>query len=324
MDYAYDLFISYTQMDGEVAASLATRLHDAGLKCFMADRSILAASEWEPALRSAIWSSKKVLLLLTPRSKKSLWVAAEAGAAWILQKEVVPVLMFVEPSELFEPIRKFQARLAETPEQLDSLVNELVATIHRKRRKPSTPPEYPFHEIFNDPHYWERLVKIGQWSLNSESGMIVGVGMYHYLLSNSEYGDRAFRISVRMKFIELKPEGRLNAVNAGIVLGWNASKKKPRYLHLMYTGTRLLLEQVGYSGGDEYYDFHHINEGVNFPITAGRMYEISLSADQNSINVIFNSHKIYSAIPPPGILTGKVGLRPWRSLIECDLFEVKM
>jgi len=54
----YDLFISYTQKDGEIAASLATRLHDAGIACFMADRSILAGDEWDPALREALCTSE--------------------------------------------------------------------------------------------------------------------------------------------------------------------------------------------------------------------------------------------------------------------------
>jgi len=59
MAASYDLFISYTQKDGEIAASLATQLHDVGVTCFMADRSILAAAEWEPTLREALRSSKK-------------------------------------------------------------------------------------------------------------------------------------------------------------------------------------------------------------------------------------------------------------------------
>ena len=90
MAASYDLFISYTQKDGEIAASLA-QLHDVGVTCFMADRSILAAAEWEPTLREALCSSKSVLLLMTPRSKASLWVAAEAGAAWVLQKAKIAV-----------------------------------------------------------------------------------------------------------------------------------------------------------------------------------------------------------------------------------------
>ena len=66
MAASYDLFISYTQKDGEIAASLARQLRDAGVTCFMADRRILAAAEWEPTLREALRSSKRVLLLMTP------------------------------------------------------------------------------------------------------------------------------------------------------------------------------------------------------------------------------------------------------------------
>lgn len=63
----YQIFISYTQKDGDIAGSLASRLDDAGLRCFMADRSILAAAEWEPQLREAMLASDSVLLLMTPR-----------------------------------------------------------------------------------------------------------------------------------------------------------------------------------------------------------------------------------------------------------------
>jgi TIR domain len=321
MAASYDLFISYTQKDGEIAASLATRLHDAGVTCFMADRSILVAAEWEPTLREALRSSQRVLLLITPRSKASLWVAAEAGAAWVLQKELIPVLMFVEPGELFEPIRKFQARVAETPQQLHSLVSELVSS---RRRKLSEPPPYPFHELFNTPRTWERLVKVGQWQFEQNSGAIMSEGMYRYLLSDSEYGTRAFTINARIEFLELRAESAVNAVNAGIVLGWNAPEEKPRYLHLMFTGRRLLLEQIGQSGRDEYHDFRHIDEGVPFLLQTGQSYEISLHADRDAITVSIDGHEVYSVRPPPGSLTGKVGLRPWRSVLKCDRFEVRL
>jgi hypothetical protein len=56
---------------------------------------------------------------------------------WVLQKELIPILMFVDSGELFEPIRKFQARVAETPQQLHSLVNELASNRQNLRRKPS-------------------------------------------------------------------------------------------------------------------------------------------------------------------------------------------
>jgi TIR domain len=323
MAASYDLFISYTQKDGEIAASLATQLHDAGVTCFMADRSILAAAEWEPTLREALRSSKSVLLLMTPRSKASLWVAAEAGAAWVLQKELIPVLMFVDPGELFEPLRKFQARVAETPQQLHSLVNELASNRQNLRRKLSEPLSYHFHELFNTPQTWERLVKVGKWQFEQNSGAIMSEGMYRYLLSDFEYGTRTFKIDARIEFVELRAESAVNAVNAGIVLGWNASEEKPRYLHLMFSGRRLLLEQIGQSGGDEYYDFRHIDEGVPFLLQTGQSYEISLGATEEVIAVSIDGREVYSVRPPKDALAGKVGLRPWRSVLKCDRFEVR-
>jgi hypothetical protein len=317
----YDLFISYTQKDGEIAADLATRLHEAGLKCFMADRSILAGGEWEPVLRDAIRSSQRVLLLITPRSKASLWVAAEAGAAWVLQKDLLPVLIFVDPTELFEPLRKYQARVAETPQQLERLVKELSLNQYRFQERPSELP-IPMKELFNMPYGWERLVKVGQWTFNEASGSIVGEGMYRYLLSDKQYGARPFTIHARLEFLELRPEGEINAVNAGIVLGWETRQNKPTYLHLMFSGKRLLLEQIGQFGGDEYYDFRHIDEGIPFILKAACSYQIVIAVNDSIIEVVLNGRRVYSVAAPRGTVVGRVGLRPWRSRLRCDCFEV--
>ena len=61
MTVAHQVFISYSQKDGDIAASLASKLEDAGLKCFMADRSILAAAQWGPKLRAAMLDADSVL-----------------------------------------------------------------------------------------------------------------------------------------------------------------------------------------------------------------------------------------------------------------------
>ena len=124
--------------------------------------------------------------------------------------------------------------------------------------------------------------------------------MYRYLLSNSEYGTGAFTIKARIEFVELRAESAVNAVNAGIVLGWNAPEENPLYLHLMFTGRRLLLEQIGQSGRDEYYDFHHIDEGVPFLLQTGQSYEISLHANLDELTVSIDGREVYSVRPPPG------------------------
>ena len=76
----------------------------------------------------------------------------------------------------------------------------------------------------------------------------------------------------------------------------------------MFSGRRLLLEQIGQSGGDEYYDFRHIDEGVPFLLQTGQSYEISLDAAEEVIAVSIDGREVYSVRPPKGALTGKVGL----------------
>ena len=317
----YDLFISYAQKDGDVAAGLAGRLHDAGITYFLADKSILAAAEWEPVIREALYSSERVLLLLTPRSKASLWVAAEAGAAWVLKKDLIPVLMFVEPSEIFELVRKFQARVGETSQQLDALVTELSEGRLTNPRKPEGELKRTIHEVFNTPDHWEQLIKVGQWQFDESTGLITGQGMYTYI-SAGKYDANLFTIIARMRFEELRPINAISAVNAGIVLGWVSDQAHPRYLHLMFSRTRLLLERVGELGKDEFHDFRHIDEGVPFSLHSGRTYNIILKINNELINVLIDDVMVLSTRVPREYFIGRVGLRPWRSCLKCERFEI--
>lgn len=121
----YDIFISYSHRDNHLAQSFYSKLTDAGLRCFLAEKDIAAAELWESRIRDALRSAQRILLLITPNSKDSHWVVAEAGAAWALGKQLVPALAYVDESELITPIASHQARLIQTPEQVASLVREL-------------------------------------------------------------------------------------------------------------------------------------------------------------------------------------------------------
>lgn len=121
----YDIFISYSHRDSQLARSLYSKLKDAGLRCFLAEKDIAAAERWESRIRDALRASQRILLIITPNSKDSHWVVAEAGAAWALDKPLVPALAYVNESELIAPIASHQARLIQTPEEIENLVNEL-------------------------------------------------------------------------------------------------------------------------------------------------------------------------------------------------------
>jgi len=120
------IFLSYSHNDSNIAKNLALKLEKAGATCFISEKDISAGEAWEERVRKELLSADCVLMLITPRSKNSLWVAAEAGAAWVLEKKLVAALMFVDPNDLIEPIKKRQGRIIETPEQIDGLINELI------------------------------------------------------------------------------------------------------------------------------------------------------------------------------------------------------
>jgi len=325
----YQLFISYSQKDGDVAASLASKLEDSGLRCFLADKSILAAAQWEPALREAMIAADRVLLLLTPRSKESLWVAAEAGAAWILNKPLIPVLMFVHPNELFEPIRKYQARVVETPEQVNALVQELrrlspvakdSAKRSRAKREKAAGPR-PAVESFTTADGWDKLLRVGEWTRDEKSGAIHGGGTYRYLLSEGIFKP-PFRVRSRLTFLGPSPEpDYLDNVNAGIVFAWRVPERARQYYHLMFTGKRLLLEAIGSHTGDEL-DFHHLDEGVPFRLESKRPYDLVLRTGKNELSVWCDGHEVYALKLGEATPAGRVGLRPWRSRLVCEKFEI--
>jgi len=125
MNEKYDIFLSYSHEDGNIANELYSKLTKAGLRCFMAEKDIAPAEQWENKIRDAIHLAKQILLLITPRSQNSHWVLVESGAAWALKKDLIPVLMFVKPHELIDPVRRYQAHMIETPSEIESLVSSL-------------------------------------------------------------------------------------------------------------------------------------------------------------------------------------------------------
>jgi hypothetical protein len=127
-EFKYDLFISYSIQDLPIATELRKGFEEHGLACFMAEKDIPLASPWEEGIREAINLSKRVLLLITPRSKDRPWILLETGAAWALKKELIPALMFVSSNELIEPVRRCQACVIETSEQKMSFITQIAST----------------------------------------------------------------------------------------------------------------------------------------------------------------------------------------------------
>lgn len=318
MPQIYDIFLSYGHEDSEIAACIASRLDEAGVRCFTAEKDISASEQWEPRIRQALIDSRRVLLLITPRSKDSHWVSAEAGAAWALGTPLLPALMCVKPEELFDLVRSHQGRKVETPPQIHALVQEIKQLSRHGIQVAGICPigtERP-HESFTDSKHYEELLVIGHWIRNTTTGQLAGKGIGSYLLSHHKYGKR-FVITASLRFAGCPPEN----VNAGFVFGWDTPTDVPRYYHIMFTGKRLLAEVIGRSGGLEVRDFQHINEGVPFVLQQQRPYALRISVDSASVEVAVDGATRYT-VTLPEIWPGRVGLRPWQSTMICDGFEV--
>jgi hypothetical protein len=124
---SYDLFLSYAAADTATASELRADLERQNVKCFMAEKDIAVAAEWQDAIRNALLGANRILILITPRSLNRPWVFMEIGAAWALGKTLIPVLIQVNPTDLPDPIRRYQARVIETTAQRKALIREIVA-----------------------------------------------------------------------------------------------------------------------------------------------------------------------------------------------------
>lgn len=106
----YDVFISYSARDSESALKLRSALEaEQGLRCFLAPKGVRAGQDFADEIRLALLSSRVVCLLATPSSLGSEWVTTEWGAAWVLKKPVIPVLLRRAVDDLPDRLRRVQA-----------------------------------------------------------------------------------------------------------------------------------------------------------------------------------------------------------------------
>jgi hypothetical protein len=204
----FHVFISYAQDDGEIAASVASALRDLGLKPFLAEKEITLGLKWEPSLKEALRQSSVILCLVTAISMRSAWLHAEAGAAWVLDKPIIPALFAVDPNELIEILRLHQGRKIDSPEKLQLLLCEVRTLVTKFSMLPLAEPilrgrsGHNFSESFTEPNTWINLLRVGHWSRDELSSVISGQGMHNYILSSNHYS-LPFNIKARLSFDEL-------------------------------------------------------------------------------------------------------------------------
>jgi len=104
----YDVFLSYASQEAEQARAIYKLIDAAGGKAFLSEKHLKAGEDFAERIRSALNSSRELWLLLSPNSLKSEWVTSEWGAAWVLGKPIVPILLQCEAAQAPDRIRSRQ------------------------------------------------------------------------------------------------------------------------------------------------------------------------------------------------------------------------
>ena len=99
-EHSYDVFISYSSTDSNEASQLYEAITSAGGKAFLAGKSLKPGEDFADEIRQVLVASRELWLLVSPTSLKSDWVLSEWGAAWALEKKIVPILHRCAPEQL--------------------------------------------------------------------------------------------------------------------------------------------------------------------------------------------------------------------------------
>jgi nucleoside 2-deoxyribosyltransferase len=86
------VYISHSELDTVFARHVRNLLVQRVNAQVFTTEELSAAEKWKPKLRNELSSADVVIALLTPSSVDNKWVLHEIGAAWALEKPIIPVV----------------------------------------------------------------------------------------------------------------------------------------------------------------------------------------------------------------------------------------
>jgi len=105
-EYNFDVFVSHSLADKKEADKIYIAIMTAGGRAFASEKDIEPGEDFAEEIRKAISFSRELWLLVSPNSINSDWVISEWGAAWVLRKKVVPILLRCGPEQLPDRLRR--------------------------------------------------------------------------------------------------------------------------------------------------------------------------------------------------------------------------
>lgn len=144
---SYNIFLSHIHEEQELAHALKNAIESAFLdavRVFVSShqQDVRVGDDWFREIEASLHESEAVILLLSPQSVRRPWVNFEAGAAWFLDKRVVPVCARgLDIDDLPPPFSKRQAISLSSKKGRERLFSD-IATVAGLRV-----PDYSFDEV---------------------------------------------------------------------------------------------------------------------------------------------------------------------------------
>ena len=87
----YDIFISYSSLDQEIAEDICSYFEKNGLSCWIAPRNVRAGENYAEEIMLGLDSAKIVVLIFSQNSQSSKYVIKEVQKAFINNKGILPI-----------------------------------------------------------------------------------------------------------------------------------------------------------------------------------------------------------------------------------------
>lgn len=97
---AYVVFISHSSADLWIAEQIAKEVTAAGAQPWLDELDLEGGDNLRERIINGIAACREAIVLITPQSLKSRWVAFEIGAAFGQRKRVTPILHYVPPEKI--------------------------------------------------------------------------------------------------------------------------------------------------------------------------------------------------------------------------------
>lgn len=121
------VFISHSNVDMVFARHVRNLLFQRLNAQVFTTEELSAGEKWQSKLRNELSSTDVVVALLTPHSADDKWVLHEIGAAWALEKLIIPVVtrrdVLNKMPVSLERSHIIELADAETPENADKFVD---------------------------------------------------------------------------------------------------------------------------------------------------------------------------------------------------------